>query len=83
MKTKLIFTIIFLAISIISFGQELYDKTHPYGEYRKGWALVVKDGLYGFITSAGIEIVKPKYESITKGTTLKGIIDGNEEDIKQ
>ena len=35
-----------------------------YDSHRKGWKLIYRDGLYGFIDDNGNEIVKPLYESI-------------------
>ena len=63
---KTTITLLFLMIAMLSFGQVLLDKTYSYGEYRKNWALVEKDELYGFIDITGKPIVKPQYNSINK-----------------
>ena len=41
-----------------------YDAISAFGAYQKDWALVQKDGLYGFIDINGKEIVKAKYNEI-------------------
>ena len=45
----------------------IYEKIHPFGEYKENWARVeTLDGLTGFIDSTGKTVVEPKYESIEK-----------------
>lgn len=61
-KTNL--TLLILMISLFSFGQQTYNHIEEFGNYRKNWALVEKEGLLGFINSDGTEIVKPQYNNI-------------------
>ncbi|MDD2412813.1 MAG: hypothetical protein PHR79_07870 [Bacteroidales bacterium] len=82
MKTRIISVILFLMLSMLLFGQEPQEKKCSVGEYQKDWALVVKDGLRGFIRNDGVEIVKPHYEGFQNGDIIKGIIGGREEDIE-
>ena len=45
----------------------IYEKIHPFGEYKENWARVeTLEGLSGFIDSTGKIVVEPKYEYINK-----------------
>ena len=56
-----------VALLIAAFGvyAEGYDSIHPFNEYRKGWALVEKNGLFGFIDTHGAEVVPVVYSKIS------------------
>ena len=41
-----------------------YDEVEFFGVYKEDWALVSKNGKYGFINDKGNEIVKPVYDEI-------------------
>ena len=43
----------------------------PFGEYQENWALVLKEGYYGFIDQLGEVVVKPVYKSINE--TIKAL----------
>ena len=64
-----------LAIIVISFSHSeaqspkattSYQVVSQYGEYGVPWALIKKDGKYGFIDQNGKIVVAPKYDSIEK-----------------
>src|SRR4051812_8877846 len=57
------FIVCFFAIAK-SYATQPYDLIYSFGEYHKGWALIQKNGLLGFINSKGEEIVAPQYEAI-------------------
>ena len=61
---NLIFTLSILISSISSLFGQGYDEIFTFGVYQEDWALVQKDGLYGFIDSKGTEIVAPTYDEI-------------------
>ena len=42
----------------------MYDDISTFGVYRDDWALVLKDGLYGFIDTDGLEVVSPKNKKL-------------------
>ncbi len=66
MKTKLI-TMMFLAVSSISFAQNNFKKVYKYDDYNKDWALVKNiSNTYGFIDRNGIVVVEPIYTKIEK-----------------
>jgi hypothetical protein len=54
--------IINIIINILLSRTQVYS----FNKYLKDWALVNKDGLYGFINSEGTEVVSLKYEWIEK-----------------
>ena len=41
-----------------------YDEVEFFGVYKEDWALVTKNGKYGFINAQGVEIVKAVYDEI-------------------
>jgi cytochrome oxidase Cu insertion factor (SCO1/SenC/PrrC family) len=63
-RLHLIFVL--LTVSLLTYGQNNYEKVSSYGEYQEKWALVEIGGLLGFIDQDGNEIVKPQYEKISQ-----------------
>ena len=57
---NLIYTVSILILSISSLFGQGYDDISDFGVYRDDWALVLKDGLYGFIDTDGLEVFLPK-----------------------
>jgi hypothetical protein len=79
-RLHLIFVL--LTVSLLTYGQNNYEKVSSYGEYQEKWALVEIEGLLGFIDQEGNEIIKTKYEKIINDKKLEGIIKGKKEMIK-
>jgi cytochrome oxidase Cu insertion factor (SCO1/SenC/PrrC family) len=79
-RLHLIFVL--LTVSLLTYGQNNYEKVSSYGEYQEKWALVEIGGLLGFIDQEGNEIIKTKYEKIINDKKLEGIIKGKKEMIK-
>lgn len=63
---KLIAALMICSAGSIALAQNGYDNIGKFGKQREGWALVSKDGLYGFIDESGIEVVPPAYDFIGK-----------------
>lgn len=63
MKTTIITTVL-ITLSLLGFGQQTDSASSTKLHYIPDWILVEKDGLIGYITLSGEEIVKPKYEKI-------------------
>jgi hypothetical protein len=64
---KTILTLFVLMIAVLSFGQQTTDTTNSkINEYQPDWILVEKDGLLGFISYDGKEIVKTQYGKINR-----------------
>jgi len=61
---KILLTILLLAVALITHA-EGYDSIHAFNEYHKGWALVEKNGLFGFIDKSGTEVVPVVYSKIS------------------
>ena len=55
---NLIYTVSILILSISSLFGQGYDDISDFGVYQNDWALVLKDGLYGFIDTTGTEIIE-------------------------
>ena len=72
---KILLSALLLSAAFITHA-EGYDSIHAFNEYRKGWALVEKNGLFGFIDRSGAEVVPVVYSRIsyfneyTKGLAL-------------
>ncbi|MDB4161665.1 WG repeat-containing protein [Bacteroidia bacterium] len=62
---NLIYTVSILILSISSLFGQGYDDISDFGVYQNDWALVLKDGLYGFIDTTGTEIIEAVYDDIS------------------
>ena len=70
---RIIFTLVFFAISTFNFAQSVYKKTGKYDEYNKDWALVKTiAGTCGFINRNNEIVVQPIYEKIEKFSENSG-----------
>ena len=61
---NLIFTLSILISSISSLFGQGYDEILTFGVYQEDWALVQRDGLYGFINTEGVEVIPAKNKEI-------------------